>query len=71
MRGDLWMLTTWKRCKLDEDSCPRKINGYQRDYPKQVEQFRIRDYFADADGNQYEFVQYLSEVVSEKNSYKN
>lgn len=46
-------------------------NGYKRDYPKQVEQFRIRDYFADADGNQYEFVQYLSEVVQEKNSYKN
>ncbi len=35
-------------------------NGYKRDYPKQVEQFRVRDYFADADGNQYEFVQYLS-----------
>ena len=47
------------------------INGYKRDYPKQVEQFRIRDYFADADGNQYEFVQYLSEVVQEKNSYNN
>jgi catechol 2,3-dioxygenase-like lactoylglutathione lyase family enzyme len=46
-------------------------NGYKRDYPKQVEQFRIRDYFADADGNQYEFVQYLSEVVLEKNSYNN
>jgi len=45
-------------------------NGYQRDYPKQVEQYRIRDYFADADGNQYEFVQYLSEVIAEKNSYK-
>ncbi len=44
-------------------------NGYQRDYPKQVEQFRVRDYFADADGNQYEFVQYLSEIVEEKNSY--
>ncbi|WP_394751012.1 VOC family protein [Spongiimicrobium salis] len=43
--------------------------GYQRDYPKQVEQFRIRDYFADTDGNQYEFVQYLSEAVHEKNSY--
>jgi len=46
-------------------------NGYILDYPKQVEQFRIRDYFADADGNQYEFVQYLSEVVQEKNSYNN
>ena len=44
-------------------------NGYRRDYPKQMEQFRIRDYFADADGNQYEFVQYLSEVVQERNSY--
>ena len=46
-------------------------NGYKRDYPKQVEHFRIRDYFADADGNQYEFVQYLSDVAEEKNSYKN
>lgn len=45
-------------------------NGYKRDYPKQIEQFRIRDYFADADGNQYEFVQYLSEVPEERNSYK-
>ncbi|MEM7552222.1 MAG: VOC family protein [Bacteroidota bacterium] len=44
-------------------------NGYKRDYPKQVEKFRIRDYFADADGNQYEFVQYLSEVPEERNSY--
>ncbi len=44
-------------------------NGYKRDYPKQVEEFRIRDYFADDDGNQYEFVQYLSEVPEEKNSY--
>ena len=46
-------------------------NGYERDFPKQVEQFRIRDYFADNDGNQFEFVQYLSEVVHEKNSYTN
>ncbi len=44
-------------------------NGYLRDYPKQVEQFRIRDYFADADGNQFEFIEYLSEVASEKNKY--
>lgn len=46
-------------------------NGYKRDYPKQVEQFRIRDYFADTEGNQYEFVQYLTEVIQEKNSYNN
>ena len=44
-------------------------NGYKRDYPKQVEKYRIRDYFADADGNQFEFVQYLSDKVEEKNSY--
>lgn len=43
--------------------------GFKRDYPKQVEQFRIRDYFADDDGNQYEFVQYLSESDSERNQY--
>ncbi len=43
--------------------------GYQRDYPKQVEKYRIRDYFADEEGNQYEFVQYLSDVVEERNSY--
>ena len=46
-------------------------NGYKRDFPKEVEQFRIRDYFADADGNQYEFVQYLSDKPEEKNSYNN
>ena len=44
-------------------------NGYKRSYPKQVEQFRIRDYFIDADGNEFEFVQYLSDIVEEKNSY--
>ena len=46
-------------------------NGYKRDYPKQVEEFRIRDYFADTDGNQFEFVQYLSNKPEEKNSYSN
>lgn len=45
-------------------------NGYQRDYPKAIEQFRIRDYFADNDGNQYEFVQYLSDQPEERNSYE-
>lgn len=43
--------------------------GYHRSYPKQVETFRIRDYFADTDGNEFEFVQYLSNVPHEKNSY--
>ncbi|NRA11815.1 MAG: VOC family protein [Crocinitomicaceae bacterium] len=44
--------------------------GFERDYPKQIEKFRIRDYFADADGNEYEFVQYLSEDISERNSFE-
>ena len=46
-------------------------NGYNRSYPKQTEKFRIRDYFLDTDGNEYEFVQYLSEVHEERNSYSN
>ena len=44
--------------------------GYKRDYPKQIEKYRIRDYFADNEGNQYEFIQYLSDVVEERNSYE-
>jgi len=44
--------------------------GYVRDYPKQVETYRIRDYFADADGNEYEFVQYLSDNIEERNSFE-
>lgn len=43
--------------------------GYKRDYPKQEEKYRIRDYFLDADGNEYEFVQYLSEKTQERNFY--
>ena len=43
--------------------------GFNRDYPKQVENFRIREYFADADGNEYEFVQYLSDDIIERNFY--
>ena len=43
--------------------------GYQHGFPKQVEKFRIREYFIDQEGNEYEFVQYLSEEVAERNSY--
>ena len=43
--------------------------GYKRDYPKQEENYRIREYFADTDGNEYEFVQYLSEEISERNLF--
>ena len=44
--------------------------GYLRDYPSQNEKYRTREYFADKDGNEYEFIQYLSEVTSERNSYE-
>lgn len=43
--------------------------GFKRDYPKQIEKFRIRDYFIDEDGNEFEFVQYLSEKIEERNSF--
>lgn len=56
---------------VDEIAQRLLAQGYKRDYPKQVEQYRIRDYFADADGNEYEFVQYLSDKIEEKNSYNN
>ena len=46
-----------------------KEAGYQRSYPVQNQRFRIRDYFLDADGNEYEFVQYLSDKPEERNDY--
>lgn len=53
-----------------ESIAQRLLNaGFKRDFPKQIEKFRIRDYFADGDGNEFEFVQYLSEVPEERNSY--
>ena len=44
--------------------------GFKRSYDKAVEKYRIRDYFADADGNEFEFIQYLSNKVEERNSFK-
>jgi len=46
-----------------------KAAGYQRSYPRQEQEFRIREYFLDTDGNEYEFVEYLSEKPEERNSY--
>jgi len=45
--------------------------GYKRDYPTQLEKFRIREYFADTDGNEFEFIEYLSDVIEERNSFNN
>ena len=43
--------------------------GYKRSYPRQADQYRIREYYFDADGNEFEFVEYLSEKAEERNSY--
>ena len=43
--------------------------GYKRSYPRTLHKFRIREYFYDADGNEFEFVEYLTDVISERNSY--
>lgn len=45
-------------------------NGYERSFSKEVEIFRIRDYFFDHEGNEYEFVQYLSEEPHLRNTYR-
>ena len=43
--------------------------GFKRDSPRREEEFRIREYFLDHEGNEYEFIQYLSEKAEEKNKY--
>lgn len=43
--------------------------GYQRTYPRQEEPSRIREYFGDPDGNEIEFVQYLSDAWEKRNDY--
>ena len=43
--------------------------GYRRNFPRTVERYRIREYFLDDDGNEYEFVEYLSDLVTERNDY--
>lgn len=43
--------------------------GYKRSYPRQEQRSRIREYFFDHDGNEYEFVEYLTENWSERNDY--
>lgn len=43
--------------------------GYQKNYPDQNETYRKRVYFLDREGNEFEFIEYLSDDVSEQNSY--
>jgi len=41
--------------------------GYERSYPFSKEKFRSRDYFIDNEGYEYEFVQYFSDNIGERN----
>jgi predicted lactoylglutathione lyase len=43
--------------------------GYKSSYPFTDHQHRLRDYYLDADGNEYEFIQYLSDKPEDRNSY--
>ena len=43
--------------------------GYKSNYPFTEHQHRLRDYYLDADGNEYEFIQYLTDNPDERNSY--
>lgn len=53
-----------------EQVCDRLIAaGYKRDYPSEIEKYRTREYFADDDGNEFEFIEYKSEVISERNEF--
>jgi catechol 2,3-dioxygenase-like lactoylglutathione lyase family enzyme len=50
--------------------CDRLIKqGYKRDYPTEIEDFRTREYFADDDGNEFEFIEYSSDIVTERNEF--
>ena len=56
----------------DIDSIAERLigAGYKRSYPREVESFRIREYFLDASGQEFEFVQYLSDNDAERNLYE-
>ena len=43
--------------------------GYKRNFPTTLEKYRCREYFLDNDGNEYEFVEYFSDTIAERNSY--
>ena len=44
--------------------------GYKSSYPFTEHQHRLRDYYLDTDGNEYEFIQYLSNKPQNRNSYE-
>jgi len=56
---------------IEEVSKRLENSGYKRSYEKAIEKFRIRDYFFDSDGNEFEFIEYLTTNVLERNSFNN
>jgi len=54
-----------------EALCERmKAAGYKDSTPPNAHPYRKRRYFYDPDGNDWEFVQYLSQDPTERNDYK-
>jgi hypothetical protein len=45
--------------------------GYKRSSQRYEHPYRVREYFEDAQGTEYEFIQYLSEEPAKRNSYEN
>ena len=43
--------------------------GYKKNYPSEYHEFRTREYYLDADGNEYEFIEYHSNNPEERNQY--
>ena len=43
--------------------------GYERTYPRTKHKARIREYFRDFDGNEFEFIEYLTKNIAERNSF--
>jgi catechol 2,3-dioxygenase-like lactoylglutathione lyase family enzyme len=44
--------------------------GYREGFVAPVHRFRIRKYFLDADGNEWEFVEYLTDDPAKQNEYE-
>ena len=47
-----------------------KSAGYRESTPPNAHPYRMRVYFYDSEGNDWEFIQYLSQDPAERNDYK-
>jgi catechol 2,3-dioxygenase-like lactoylglutathione lyase family enzyme len=55
----------------DAEAVKRRLmaKGYREGFVAESHPHRLRIYLLDGDGNEWEFVQYLSDVVAEQNHY--